>query len=130
MPVDEYGMKTELLSEIENPGFIFVTPSHQFPMGGILPVQRRIQLVQYARRTGCYIVEDDYDSEFRYSGPPVSSLHSLEPERVIYAGSFSKTLSPALRLGYLVLPWSLVEPARTMKRFADLHSPVLEEEFG
>lgn len=125
--VDEHGMKTEFLSEIEKPGFIFVTPSHQFPLGGILPIQRRIQLVQYARGAGCRIVEDDYDSEFRYSGPSVSSLHSLAPERVIYAGSFSKTLSPALRLGYLVLPWDLVEAAKSTKRFADLHSPVLEQ---
>lgn len=127
VPVDEHGMKTEFLSQIDHPGFIFVTPSHQFPLGGILPIQRRIQLVQYARRADCCIVEDDYDSEFRYNGPSVSSLHSLEPERVIYAGSFSKTLSPALRLGYLVLPWDLVETARTLKRFADLHSPVLEQ---
>lgn len=127
IPVDEHGMQTALLSAEVRPRFVYVTPSHQFPLGGILPIQRRVQLIQFARATGCYIVEDDYDSEFRYSGTPVSALQELEPERVIYLGTLSKCLSPALRLGYAVLPSSLIEPCRRLKRLTDLHSPILEQ---
>src|SRR5258708_11639517 len=127
IPVDAHGMQTDHLPLGQRPGFVFVTPSHQFPLGGILPIQRRIQLMQFARTSGCYIVEDDYDSEFRYSGTPVSSLQELEPDRVIYVGTLSKSLSPALRLGYAVLPPPLIEQYRRLKRLTDLHSPVLEQ---
>ncbi|WP_257350699.1 PLP-dependent aminotransferase family protein [Pseudalkalibacillus decolorationis] len=127
IPVDKYGMKTSLLPLNKNPKFIFITPSHQFPLGGTLPIQRRIQLINYSRETNCYLVEDDYDSEFRYEGPPVSSLQGLEPERVIYIGSFSKILSPALRLGYLILPSHLIEKCRRLKWFSDLHTPSLDQ---
>jgi len=127
IPVDNYGMQTDHLPQEKHPSFVFVTPSHQFPLGGILPIQRRIQLIQFARTAGCYIVEDDYDSEFRYGGTPVSSLQELEPDRVIYVGTLSKSLSPALRLGYMVLPSPLVEPCRRLKRLTDLHAPVLEQ---
>lgn len=127
IPVDEHGMKTNLLPSNKKPNFIFVTPSHQFPMGGTLPIQRRIQLIEFARKKECYIVEDDYDSEFRYEGPPVSSLQGLDPNRTIYIGTFSKILSPALRLGYLILPPSLVQRCRDLKWFSDLHTPSLEQ---
>lgn len=127
IPVDEQGIRTDLLSGDKIPSFIFVTPSHQFPLGSILPIQRRIQLIQYARATQCYIVEDDYDSEFRYDGEPISSLQGLDPERVIYVGTFSKNLSPALRLGYLVLPQALIEQCRNLKWFNDLHTPSLDQ---
>ena len=127
IPVDEDGMQTALLPQEDHPAFIFVTPSHQFPLGGLLPIQRRIQLIQFARMTGCFIVEDDYDSEFRYSGTPVSSLQELDPEHVIYVGTLSKSLSPALRLGYVVLPLSLIEECRRLKELTDLHSPVVEQ---
>ncbi len=127
VPVDEHGMQTDLLPLNRRPRCIFVTPSHQFPQGGILPIQRRLQLLQFARTVDGYVVEDDYDSEFRYVGSPISSLQGLCPERVIYIGTFSKILSPALRLGYLVLPTELVERARSIKRLLDLHSPSLEQ---
>jgi GntR family transcriptional regulator/MocR family aminotransferase len=127
IPVDENGMKTSLLPLNKNPKFVFVTPSHQFPLGGTLPIQRRIQLIHYSRKTNCYLVEDDYDSEFRYEGPPVSSLQGLEPERVLYIGSFSKILSPALRMGYLILPLHLIEKCRKLKWFSDLHTPSLDQ---
>lgn len=125
--VDEQGMKTDLLPSAKKPRFIFVTPSHQFPLGGTLPIQRRIQLIQYARTVDCFIVEDDYDSEFRYQGAPISSLQGLDSDRVIYIGTFSKILSPALRLGYLILPPSLIKRCKNLKWFADLHTPSLEQ---
>ena len=127
IPVDENGMQTALLPREIRPAFVFVTPSHQFPLGGLLPIQRRIYLIQFARTARCYIVEDDYDSEFRYNGTPVSSLQELDPEHVIYVGTLSKSLSPALRLGYVVLPPPLVEQCRFLKQLTDLHSPVVEQ---
>lgn len=127
VPVDEHGIQTDLLPLAKQPRCILVTPSHQFPQGGILPIQRRLHLLQFARTVDCYVVEDDYDSEFRYVGSPISSLQGLCPERVIYIGTLSKILSPALRLGYLVLPTELIERARSIKRLLDLHSPSLEQ---
>ncbi|VFQ44586.1 PLP-dependent aminotransferase family protein [Desulfoluna butyratoxydans] len=122
VPVDDAGIITERLPQGPSPAFVFVTPSHQFPMGGTLPIQRRIDLLHYAEATGAFIVEDDYDSEFRFDGPPISSLHGLCPERVIYIGTFSKTFCPSIRTGYLVLPKELITPARTLKWQSDLHN--------
>ncbi|NJO41442.1 MAG: PLP-dependent aminotransferase family protein [Cyanobacteria bacterium RU_5_0] len=127
IPVDDRGIQTQWLPASKPPKFILVTPSHQFPLGSVLTIQRRIELLQYAKATGSYIVEDDYDSEFRYSGTPVSSLQGLSPESVIYIGSFSKILSPALRLGYLVLPLEMVQACRRLKRLIDLHSSTFEQ---
>ncbi|MBH5320428.1 PLP-dependent aminotransferase family protein [Paenibacillus sp. GSMTC-2017] len=127
IPADENGMQTSLLPQHIGPKFVFLTPSHHFPLGGTLPIQRRIQLVNYARHTNGYLVEDDYDSEFRHEGTPVSSLQGLEPERVLYIGSFSKILSPALRLGYLILPIHLIEQCRRLKWFSDLHTSSLDQ---
>ncbi|MCZ8520341.1 MocR-like pyridoxine biosynthesis transcription factor PdxR [Paenibacillus caseinilyticus] len=127
IPVDDAGLLTDHLPAGGSPKLVYVTPSHQFPLGGILPIQRRIALMEYARRCGGYLVEDDYDSEFRYDGPPLQSLQSLCPERVIYVGTFSKTLFPALRVGYMVLPGPLVEPCRKLKRLADYQTPIIEQ---
>ncbi len=127
IPVDELGIRTDRLITKLKPKFILVTPSHQFPLGSILPIQRRIQLIQFARASNCYVVEDDYDSEFRYEGQPINSLQGLEPEKVIYVGTFSKNLSPALRIGYLVLPQALIEECRQLKWFQDLHTPSLDQ---
>lgn len=79
IPVDQHGMRTDLLPMQQKPGFVFVTPSHQFPLGGILPIQRRIQLIQFARTWDTYLVEDDYDSEFRYGGEPGQFPPGLGP---------------------------------------------------
>lgn len=127
IPVDQSGMITSFLSLTAIPRLIFTTPSHQFPMGSVLSIQRRLELIQYAKLKDCFILEDDFDSEFRYSGAPVSSLQGLAPERVIYAGTFSKVLSPSLRVAYIVMPRDLVEPCRELKRLADHHTPLLQQ---
>jgi GntR family transcriptional regulator/MocR family aminotransferase len=124
--LDACGMVTAELP-IEAPKLIFTTPSHQFPTGTILPVSRRIELIHYARRNNSYIVEDDYDSEYRFDGNPVESMQSMAPDRVIYVGSFSKTFMPALRVGYMVLPDVLREKMCGAKYVSDIHSPILEQ---
>jgi GntR family transcriptional regulator/MocR family aminotransferase len=123
VPADGEGLRTDLLPGDASPAIVFATPSHQFPLGGCLSIQRRVALVQYAREKECLIVEDDYESEFRYDGPPVSSLQRLDPDRVAYIGTFSKIFFPALRLGYLVAPEALVEGCRAIKRSSDRYSP-------
>ena len=84
---------------------VYVTPSHQYPLGVTMSASRRLQLLDWARRSGAWIIEDDYDSEYRYESQPIASLQGLDRDaRVLYVGTFSKVLFPALRLGYLVLP--------------------------
>ena len=88
----------------------YVSPSHSFPLGATLSLSRRLALLEWAARTGAWILEDDFDSEFRYSGAPIASLQGLDTmDRVIYMGTFSKTMFPSLRLGYLIVPPSLVD---------------------
>ena len=101
--VDEHGIQPDKLKgKPSSP--VYITPSHQFPLGGILPADRRAALIRFARENQSYIIEDDYDSEFRYYGDPVSPLYAMDSERVIYIGTFSKVLFPALRIGYAILP--------------------------
>lgn len=125
--VDLKGIRPDLFPTDRTPALIFVSPSHQFPMGGILPIQRRLELIRYAEDKNCYIIEDDYDSEFRYKGLPIYSLHELNSERVIYIGTFSKTLFPSIRLGYMVLPHQLVKQCTELKRLGDHHSNSLNQ---
>lgn len=113
---DADGLVIAALPAKPRAGFVFVSPSHQFPLGGTLPIARRLALLGYARRHDLFVVEDDYDSEFRFAGAPVSSLCRLDPERVIHLGTFSKTLAPAMRLGYLVLPPQLAPDLLAMLR--------------
>lgn len=128
VPVDGEGLDTEALPEGANLRLAYVTPSHQFPLGGVLPIGRRLALLEWAQRHKAWIVEDDYDGEFRYGQRPIDALQSVDVDgRVIYIGTFSKTLSPQLRLGYLVLPHGLVPVFRQAKRLADRHAPVLEQ---
>ena len=94
---------------------VYVTPSHQYPLGGRLPVARRNELVRWARRTGSLLIEDDYDSEFRYDVAPLPALAQLDLERVVHLGTLSKTLSPALRLGWLVASEAMVERLATFR---------------
>ncbi|HWF47662.1 MAG TPA: PLP-dependent aminotransferase family protein [Bryobacteraceae bacterium] len=104
----------------------FVTPSHQFPLGVTMSASRRLQLLKWAQSAQSWIVEDDYDSEYRYESMPIASLQGLDHcARVIYIGTFSKTLFPALRLGYLVIPSDLVERFAAVRRVMDIFPPHL-----
>ena len=108
VPVDEQGLITDLLPHTA--ALVHVTPSHQFPVGGALSLPRRRALLAWAQRVGAFVIEDDYDSEFRFGTRPLEPLHLLDTDdRVFYVATFSKTLSPTLRLGYLVAPRSCVE---------------------
>lgn len=128
VPVDGEGLDTAALPAGGRPRLAYVTPSHQFPLGGVLPIGRRLALLEWARRHEAWIVEDDYDGEFRYGRSPIDALQSVDADgRVIYIGTFSKALSPQLRLGYLVLPPELVPVFRQAKRLTDRHAPVLEQ---
>ncbi|MBX9795216.1 MAG: PLP-dependent aminotransferase family protein [Burkholderiaceae bacterium] len=126
--VDEHGLDTALLPDDERTRLVYTTPSHQFPMGAILPIGRRQDLMLWAKRRRAWIIEDDYDGEFRYGQRPIDALQAIDGDgRVIYVGTFSKVLSPQLRLGYLVLPSRLVPVFRQAKRLTDRHAPVLEQ---
>ncbi|CAK7034142.1 MAG: HTH-type transcriptional regulatory protein GabR [Desulfovibrio sp.] len=133
--VDAYGMNTAALAVSSGAGFdvgqpvafAYVTPSHQYPLGGILPIQRRQALIHFAQEAECLVVEDDYDSEFRYEGAPVSSLYELAPDTVIYLGSFSKILAPAIRLGFAIIPETMLEAWRPEKMYTDVHTDALSQ---
>ena len=129
IPVDAQGLDVDRgRRRRRRPRLIYVTPSHQFPLGVTMSLPRRQALLGFARDVDAWILEDDYDSEFRYGARPAPSLHGLDRDgRVIYVGSFSKTLYPALRLGYLIVPGDLVEPVRVARRATDIHTPLLEQ---
>ncbi len=127
IPVDSQGMRTDALPRNARPAFIYVTPSHQFPLGATLPIQRRVRLLEYARARGAFVVEDDYDSEFRYDSSPIDSIQGIDPRQVVYIGTFSKTLCPAMRMGYIVLPPELVNRGREVKWFTDLHNASVDQ---
>ena len=125
--VDSKGLDPERLSN--DARMVVVTPSHQFPTGAILPLERRVALLGWARKRNAVVVEDDYDGEFRYDGQPLESLQGLDTEgRVVYVGTFSRTVFSALRIGYLVAPKSLVKALLSAKWLADRHSATLEQE--
>ena len=109
IPMDTRGV---IPRELEGVDVLHISPSHHFPTGLITPMDRRQELLQWARDGERWIIEDDYDSEFRFDARPVSAMRSLDPERVIYMNSFSKSLSPSLRIGYLILPKGLMERFR------------------
>ena len=109
VPVDGDGLLVERLGALAVDAVV-LTPAHQFPAGGVLSPRRRAALLQWARDRDAIVVEDDYDAEYRYDRDPVGALQGMAPERVVYAGSASKTLAPAVRLGWLVLPPALAAP--------------------
>ncbi|MGF7034848.1 GntR family transcriptional regulator/MocR family aminotransferase [Paenibacillus mucilaginosus] len=117
--VDGHGMIVGQMDPSLPRGLLILTPSHQYPTGSILSIQRRQQAVRLAETCGHYILEDDYNSEFRHKGSPIPPLQLLAPSRVIYAGTFSKTLSPAVKLGFLLVPPDLVD--RVLQTKADLN---------
>ncbi|MCL6558039.1 MAG: PLP-dependent aminotransferase family protein [Firmicutes bacterium] len=126
IPVDEKGLRAECLDGV-SAGAVYTTPSHQFPLGPILPAGRRAELIRYARENGIYLIEDDYDSEFRYAGEPVAPLYAMDPRRVVYVGTFSKVLFPALRIGYVILPKELQPEWRELRMHADVQNPPFEQ---
>jgi len=129
-PVDKEGIDLEYsVKSNPKPDLIFTTPSHQFPLGLVMSISRRLSLLQYASRNKCWIIEDDYDSEFRYSGSPLPSLQGLDQfKRVLYLGTFSKVLFPGLRIGYLVLPnKEMRDLFATAKSLTDRQNPIFEQ---
>jgi len=125
-PVDDKGIDVGARAFRSGARLAYVTPAHQFPTGATMPLTRRLELLAWARRHDALVLEDDYDSEYRYRGRPVQALAGLDRDgRVLYAGTFSKLLFPALRLGFLVLPPALIEPFRRAKGAADTGSPTV-----
>lgn len=110
VPVDKNGLIVSRLPTLQNVRAVYCTPSHQFPTGTVLPIGRRYELLKWAKDTNAYIIEDDFDSELQYYAKPIPCLQSIDvDERVIYLGTFSKALSPSIRMGYMILPPQLIE---------------------
>lgn len=128
VPLDADGMQVDrLLAAARAPGgaarAVFLTPSHQFPTGATLALDRRLALIEWARQHQAWIIEDDYDSEFHYAGKPTACVQGLDPhERTVYIGTFTKSLFPGLRIGYMVLPPALVVPMTVARTLMDGHS--------
>jgi GntR family transcriptional regulator/MocR family aminotransferase len=127
--VDDHGLRTDELAGRRTPSRLaIVTPSHQFPTGAVMPLGRRLELLSWARRSEACIFEDDYDSEYRYSGRPIEALAALDDSGcVLYAATFSKVMFPSLRLGYMILPERLIEPIRSVKALMDTGGPNLAQ---
>ena len=130
VPVDQEGLNVAAgIKRCRKARAAFVTPSHQFPLGATLSASRRFQLLDWAQNTGSWILEDDYDSEYRYESLPIASLQGLDANsRVIYIGTFSKVLFPSLRLGYVVIPLDLVDRFLAIRRAMDLGPPIFYQE--
>ena len=127
VPVDNEGLDVAAgIERCRNARVAYVTPSHQFPLGVTMSASRRIQLLDWAQSSGSWIIEDDYDSEYRYAQMPIASLQGLDRNsRVIYVGTFSKTLFPSLRIGYLVIPPDLVDRFVAVRHAMDVYPPHL-----
>ncbi|MFD8690914.1 PLP-dependent aminotransferase family protein [Streptomyces sp. NPDC059651] len=127
LPLDELGSRTGELPAMRGAGAVLLTPAHQFPTGVPLHPDRRAAAVDWARSTGGLILEDDYDGEFRYDRQPVGALQGLDPERVVYFGTASKSMAPGLRLGWMVVPQSLVREVTEAKGVSDWASSALDQ---
>ena len=130
VPVDTEGLDVAAgIRKCRKAQAAFVSPSHQFPLGVTMSASRRLQLVDWAEHSGAWIIEDDYDSEYRFESMPIASLQGLDANaRVIYVGTFSKVLFPSLRLGYLVIPPDLVDRFHMCRRVMDLGPPTFPQE--
>ncbi|MGC2509231.1 MAG: PLP-dependent aminotransferase family protein [Acidobacteriaceae bacterium] len=130
VPVDREGLNVAAgIQRFRRARAAVVTPSHQFPLGVTMSAMRRLELLDWASNTGAWIIEDDYDSEFRYANSPITSLQGLDSNaRVIYIGTFSKVLFPSLRLGYVVVPPDLVDHFSKTRRAMDLGAPTFNQE--
>ena len=128
VPLDREGLDVDAGRTRGDAQIAYVTPSHQYPLGVTMSLSRRLELLEWANETGAWILEDDYDSEYRYEGRPIAALQGLDDAgRVIYVGSFSKVLFPALRLGYLVVPEPLVEPFSAAKSIMGRCPPLVPQ---
>lgn len=129
VPIDQSGLMVhEGIRSCPDAKLAYVTPAHQFPLGMTMSLERRLALLSWARRSGAYLVEDDYDSEFRFDGQPVPALQSLdETDSVVYLGSFNKVLFPSLRIGYLVLPHTLLDPLVRLRLGVDCYPSGLSQ---
>jgi GntR family transcriptional regulator/MocR family aminotransferase len=129
VPIDHEGLVVEAGIKLgPRARLVYLTPSHQFPLGVTMSLARRLALLDWAQRADAYILEDDYDSEYRYAGRPLATLQGLDTtDHVIYIGTFSKVLYPALRIGYLILPLALVKAFVAVRGFIDMHTPMLEQ---
>jgi GntR family transcriptional regulator/MocR family aminotransferase len=129
VPVDDQGLDVVAgIAQCADARLVYASPSHQYPLGVVMSLKRRLALLEWANRHNAWVLEDDYDSEYRYRGAPLASLQGLDTEnRVIYLGTFSKVLFPSLRLGYMVVPPDLIEEFRAMRAIASRHSPLIEQ---
>lgn len=129
VPVDGEGLIVEsAIQRASKAKLVYITPSHQFPLGVTMSLPRRLALLDWATRANAYILEDDYDSEFRFAGRPLATLQGLDQaDRVIYIGTFSKVLFPSIRIGYMILPAALMDPFLKVRRLIDIHCPMLEQ---
>jgi len=127
VPVDREGLNIEAgIRRCRNARAVYATPSHQYPLGMTMSATRRMQLLNWAARSGAWIIEDDYDSEYRFGSRPIASLHGMDTNaRVIYVGTFSKILFPALRLAYVIVPKDLVPAFTAVREASDVFSPTL-----
>src|SRR6202034_1996937 len=130
VPVDKEGMNVAAgIKQHRKPRAVFVTPSHQYPLGWTMSASRRLQLLNWAQSSGAWVIEDDYDSEYRYESMPIASLQGMDVNsRVIYIGTFSKVLFPSLRIGYIVIPPDLVERFAAVRFSMDIFPPYLYQE--
>jgi GntR family transcriptional regulator/MocR family aminotransferase len=126
IPVDEEGLDVEALATCQRIRAVYVTPSHQYPLGFSMSASRRVALLDWTARNDAWIIEDDYDSEYRYVSRPLGSLQGIDKRnRTIYVGTFSKVLYPSLRVGYLVVPPALWEDFLDARDALDVFSPTL-----
>jgi GntR family transcriptional regulator/MocR family aminotransferase len=126
IPVGPDGVRVDALDQADADAVV-LTPSHQWPTGGVLSAAARAEVIRWARRRGAIIVEDDYDAEYRYDRSPVGAMQGLAPDHVVYCGTASKTLAPGLRLGWLIVPAHLVAEVAAAKVLADRGSPVIDQ---